>query len=166
MCLGFSPMLRGLNSFPGILPSIPKTAIPKILRSNRNNIPKLRNIPLFKKHPQKFSQPISVCSPPFFHWKTKFQRHPDSFPLSPASIPFSLMFNLPHLDDLHPNFPVLSFPSQVFVPRASLTSIFPNLMIFIHHRLGEELAGAQFGKINRDHFQDNPTEHMEFNVPF
>lgn len=86
--LKFIPRNSGLN---------PK--IPKMPRSNRNGIPKPSNISLFKK----FSQPISGIFPPiFFTGKQSSEDMPTVFPLFPASTPFSLVFDAPHLDDLHP----------------------------------------------------------------
>lgn len=49
--------------------------------------------------------------------------------------------------------------------RASIAFIFSYLMIFIHHRMGEKLAAAQFGKINWDQFKRNLAKHTDFNPP-
>lgn len=49
--------------------------------------------------------------------------------------------------------------------RASIAFIFSYLMIFIHHRMGEKLAAAQFGKINWYQFKHNLTKYTDFNFP-
>lgn len=66
--------------------------------------------------------------------------------------------------------PVLSFRSQahrqlLLMQGHQSPSSFPYLMIFIHHRRGEKLAAAQFGKIDWYQFKHNPAKYTDFNFP-